>query len=164
MIDLKTITGQQIADLDTWEQREELGRRIRELAKGQSMTSIEQRRLEPCPFCGSDEAGVHPDEHHIMLCDNCEAQGPRISFGGPKDAAERWNTRAALTAMNDQARSPIGKDAKLNELIFLSMVAALNELGKGYDQPTLKKHADHAAKLWSQHTALSKGDAINAAG
>jgi Zn finger protein HypA/HybF involved in hydrogenase expression len=53
----------------------------------------EARELKACPFCGSDEIGVHPDERSVMLCDTCEAQGPRISFGEPLSAEERWNTR-----------------------------------------------------------------------
>jgi Lar family restriction alleviation protein len=50
--------------------------------------------LLPCPFCGSLGIGAHPDVHGIMFCEDCEAQGPRISFGEPRDATERWNTRA----------------------------------------------------------------------
>jgi hypothetical protein len=53
----------------------------------------EARELKACPFCGSDEIGVHPDERSVMLCDTCEAQGPRISFGEPLSAEGRWNTR-----------------------------------------------------------------------
>lgn len=59
--------------------------------------------LLPCPFCGSLEIGAHPDERGIMFCEDCEAQGPRISFGEPRDAAERWNTRALTKATDTES-------------------------------------------------------------
>jgi hypothetical protein len=50
-------------------------------------------------------------------------------------------------------RSPIGRNAKLNEIIALAMLAANDEEGRGYNLEVVRKHADHAAKLWAQHLA-----------
>jgi hypothetical protein len=36
-----------------------------------------------------------------MFCLNCEAVGPRISFGQPLSIEERWNTRAILSTGDD---------------------------------------------------------------
>lgn len=58
------------------------------------------------------------------------------------------------TPATTELRSPIGKDAKLNELILLAMLWACSEQGSGYDQAILKKSADHAAKLWFEHLSI----------
>jgi Lar family restriction alleviation protein len=60
--------------------------------------NIDMSELKPCPFCGSREIEVHPDQHYVMLCIDCGAMGPVVSFSTPKDVKERWNTRAQVSS------------------------------------------------------------------
>ena len=56
--------------------------------------------LSPCPFCGqSDPFGLEKlavqytsdDEAMVVVCERCEAQGPKADC--IEDAVEGWNTR-----------------------------------------------------------------------
>lgn len=59
------------------------------------------RRLEPCPFCGSDNVAFTPDEDQqledtttgFIWCHGCGFSSD--SFYSEKIAAEHWNRRAA---------------------------------------------------------------------
>ena len=44
---------------------------------------------------------------------------------------------------------PLGRNAKLNEVIALVAVASAVEAGTGYNLEIIKRHADRAARLWA---------------
>ena len=56
-------------------------------------------KLEPCPFCGSDDVFVV--EHHFyktedcfgVQCDNCKTQSYQF-YDSKNEAIEAWNRRA----------------------------------------------------------------------
>lgn len=53
--------------------------------------------LEDCPFCGSSnvellKSSLDDTTFYWVLCRECGAEGPTISFTEEK-AAESWNTR-----------------------------------------------------------------------
>ena len=77
-------------------------------------------------------------------------QAVREALATPAVGAEADRIITALSR-ETAVRSPIGRDAKLNELITLAMMAAFDELGKGCDLGVLRRHADRAAELWQQH-------------
>jgi len=53
-------------------------------------------RLKPCPFCGFHgiDAGGVENEHWVLFCVHCEAQGPRMD--AHELALAAWNRRAKV--------------------------------------------------------------------
>ena len=76
---------------------------------------MSKSELEPCPWCRSLRIGQDASD---IFCLNCGAVGPRVSFGKPFSAEERWNTRATPTA-------PIGKEPSEDEIERVARAIAL---------------------------------------
>lgn len=49
--------------------------------------------LQPCPFCSGEltEAVIDENENRVVLCNDCQAQGPAAS--DEHNAVKAWNQR-----------------------------------------------------------------------
>lgn len=54
---------------------------------------VKRGYFKPCPFCGSDEIRLLPQEHgHSVDCLTCGAR-KRVFYAGKRQARAEWNTR-----------------------------------------------------------------------
>lgn len=57
-----------------------------------------EKKLKPCPFCGSNKVRLFQKEYCVVYCDFCEARGASkfSEYLEPMrtQAIEAWNTRA----------------------------------------------------------------------
>ena len=68
-----------------------------------------QITIDPCPFCGSEYAGIGIDANHeFIFCDECESRGPGIKLRPPithreQEAIDKWNTRHKPKDQDEEA-------------------------------------------------------------
>ena len=110
------------------------------------------------PHATAAIAAMRPvDDEVVSVLREARAEIQRLldRYGAAHSAVVLSRIDRALSRSAEPVQgSLLGRDAKLNELILLAMVAAANEQGSGYDQAVLKRHADHAAGLWADHIAV----------